>query len=236
MELTNLKNSAYLSSVELFRDCKTKELISSEGFLIFRNLIKLMKLEILMNIANAENNVIFGNKFIRKKFKALAANDQDEGQEFINFYYVEPTIMIVCNLSDGCDFDYIEYLICAIKKIVTAHVVKNNSKLIISSKADKKIWLNIKGTNFNLRSLADLQLILDQLKPTTIIYSDNLQYLDDHLELGFCLYLFDECDRLILKIICKFLDGCMAPPYVFELNIPESFEQLEDSSALFFKL
>ncbi len=51
---------------------------------------------------------------------------------------------------------------------------------------------------------------------------------------GFGLYLFDEADNLISKLVYKFIDESIAPENARRLNTPTTFEQLEDRSRPFF--
>lgn len=151
-----------------------------------------------------------------------------------NFYQIPPTTKIKCDLEDINDVKYSEFVHYSIEAWVTQYALKNNIKLTLGHEMNGKIWLDMEGAVLGIRSVAELDVILDQLKPAEVIFSYLMSYMDINSEFGFGLYLFDDNGNLISKMICKFYDESIAPDDAYRLNTPTTFEQLEDSSRPFF--
>ena len=119
--------------------------------------------------------------------------------------------------------------------------MKNNIGLLKANEAkDKSIWCG-GSCNSSSQSIPDsidsLDLTLSRLKPAKIVYLQSTDYASNMCNdsiFGFGLYLLDENNNLITKLVYKFIDKSIAPDNARRLNTPTTFEQLDDSSRPFF--
>lgn len=177
---------------------------------------------------------------IERQRNIIAQNISDFGLNFgpirlvQNFYQIPPTTKVKCDLENNNDVKFTELLHYSIEASVTQYALKNKIKLTLGHEMNGKIWLDMEGAALSIRSVAELEVILDQLKPAEVIYSYLMSYMDINSVFGFGLYLFDDNGNLISKMICKFYDESIAPDDAYRLNTPTTFKQLEDSSRPFF--
>lgn len=122
-----------------------------------------------------------------------------------NFPSILPTDKIKCNLENINDVKYSELVHYSIEASVIQYALENNVKLTLGHEMTGKIWLDMEGAALSIRSVAELDVILDQLKPAEVIFSYLMSYMDINSEFGFGLYLFDDNGNLISKMICNFM-------------------------------
>lgn len=162
-------------------------------------------------------------------------------QEKLEFDKVNAEFNISFEKNNIADSKFSEFLFNAHLHIVTQYVVKNNIGLLKANEAkDKSIWCG-GSCNSSSQSIPDsldsLELTLSRLKPAKIVYLQSTDYASNMCNdsvFGFGLYLFDEANNLITKLVYKFFDESIAPENARKLNTPTTFEQLEDRSRPFF--
>lgn len=162
-------------------------------------------------------------------------------QEKLEFDKVNAEFNISFEKDNIADSKFSEFLFNAHLHIVTQYVVKNNIGLLkVNEAKDKSIWCG-GSCNSSSQSIPDsldsLELTLSRLKPAKIVYLQSTNYASDMCNdsvFGFGLYLFDEVNNLITKLVYKFFDESIAPENARKLNTPTTFEQLDDSSRPFF--
>ena len=162
-------------------------------------------------------------------------------QEKLEFDKVNAEFNISFEKNNIADSKFSEFLFNAHLHIVTQYVVKNNIGLLkVNEAKDKSIWCG-GSCNSSSQSIPDsldsLELTLSRLKPAKIVYLQSTDYasnLSKDSAFGFGLYLFDEADNLISKMVYKFFDESLAPENAFKLNTPTTFEQFDDRSRPFY--
>lgn len=162
-------------------------------------------------------------------------------QEKNEFDKINAECNIIVEKDKIADSKFCEFLFNAHWHLATQYVVKNNIGLLkVDEAKDKSIWCG-GSCNSSSQSIPDsldsLELTLSRLKPAKIVYLQSTNYASDMCNdsvFGFGLYLFDEANDLITKMIYKFFDESIAPENARKLNTPTTFEQLDDSSRPFF--
>lgn len=162
-------------------------------------------------------------------------------QEKNEFDKVNAECNIIVEKDKIADSKFCEFLFNAYWHLATQYVVKNNIGLLkVNEAKDKSIWCS-GSCNSSSQSIPDsldsLELTLSRLKPAKIVYLQSTNYASDMCNdsvFGFGLYLFDEANNLITKLVYKFFDESIAPENARKLNTPTTFEQLDDSSRPFF--
>ena len=162
-------------------------------------------------------------------------------QEKLEFDKVNAEFNISLEKDNIADSKFCEFLFNAHSHIITQYVVKNNIGLLkVDEAKDKSIWCG-SSCNSSSQSIPDsldsLESTLSRLKPAKIVYLQSTDYasnLSKDSAFGFGLYLFDEADNLISKMVYKFFDESLAPENAFKLNTPTTFEQFDDRSRPFF--
>ncbi|KAF1025695.1 MAG: hypothetical protein GAK29_01758 [Acinetobacter bereziniae] len=162
-------------------------------------------------------------------------------QEKNEFDKINAECNIIVEKDKIADSKFCEFLFNAHWHLATQYVVKNNIGLLkVDEAKDKSIWCG-GSCNSSSQSIPDsldsLELTLSRLKPAKIVYLQSTNYASDMCNdsvFGFGLYLFDEANNLITKMIYKFFDESIAPENARRLNTPTTFEQLDDSSRPFF--
>lgn len=162
-------------------------------------------------------------------------------QEKNEFDKVNAECNIIVEKDKIADSKFCEFLFNAHWHLVTQYVVKNNIGLLkVNEAKDQSIWCS-GSCNSSSQSIPDsldsLELTLSRLKPAKIVYLQSTNYASDMCNdsvFGFGLYLFDEANNLITKLVYKFFDESIAPENARKLNTPTTFEQLDDSSRPFF--
>ena len=162
-------------------------------------------------------------------------------QEKNEFDEINAECNIFLEKDNIADSKFCEFLFNDHWHLVTQYVVKNNIGLLkVDEAKDKSIWFggSCNSSSQSIpNSLDSLELTLYRLKPAKIVYLQSIDYASNMCNdsvFGFGLYLFDEADNLISKIVYKFFDESVAPESALRLNPPITFEQLDDSSRPFF--
>lgn len=133
-------------------------------------------------------------------------------QEKLEFDKVNAEFNISFEKDNIADSKFSEFLFNAHLHIVTQYVVKNNIGLLkVNEAKDKSIWCG-GSCNSSSQSIPDsldsLELTLSRLKPAKIVYLQSTDYASNMCNdsvFGFGLYLFDEANNLITKLVYKFL-------------------------------
>ncbi|WP_289349644.1 hypothetical protein [Acinetobacter nosocomialis] len=162
-------------------------------------------------------------------------------QEKNEFDKINAECNIIVEKNKIADSKFCEFLFNAHWHLVTQYVVKNNIGLLkVDEAKDQSIWCG-GSCNSSSQSIPDsldsLELTLSRLKPAKIVYLQSTDYASNMCNdsvFGFGLYLFDEANNLITKLVYKFFDESIAPENARKLNTPTTFEQLDDSSRPFF--
>lgn len=148
---------------------------------------------------------------------------------------------IVLKKDNIADSKFCEFLFNALWHLVTQYALKNNIGLLkVNEAKDKSIWCGGSCNSLSQSipdSLDSLELTLSRLKPAKIVYLQSTDYASNMCNdsvFGFGLYLFDEANNLIAKLVYKFFDESIAPENARRLSTPTTFEQLEDRSRPFF--
>ena len=148
---------------------------------------------------------------------------------------------IVLKKDNIADSKFCEFLFNALWHLVTQYALKNNIGFLkVDETKDKSIWCGGSCNSLSQSipdSLDSLELTLSRLKPAKIVYLQSTDYASNMCNdsvFGFGLYLFDEANNLIAKLVYKFFDESIAPENARKLNTPTTFEQLDDRSRPFF--
>lgn len=171
-----------------------------------------------------------GNKFVRRKY------DQCLIEKLKSMSSVKPSVDYSVVFQDYRQIKFAESVLSGIEMLISKYANESNAHLIIGGNGLKKIWLDGQVADLGPlpHSLADFTLMLCEKKPSTIVYVGLMPYMHVDAAFGFGLYLFDESDNLISKLVYKFFDESIAPEDAFRLNTPTTFTQLDDNSRPFF--
>ena len=171
-----------------------------------------------------------GNKPVRKQF------DQSRNEKLKSISGVKPSAVYSVDVQDHRQMKYAEGALIGIEMVVSEYAQNADTHLIIRGNSLKKIWLDGQDTDISMlpHSLDDFASMLCDQKPSKIVYFTLMPYMHVDSVFGFGLYLFDEADNLISKLVYKFFDESIAPKNAFRLNTPTTFEQLDDRSRPFF--
>ncbi|HFX6516900.1 TPA: hypothetical protein ACIFEI_000523 [Acinetobacter nosocomialis] len=186
-------------------------------------------------------NAYFNFREIEKTQDLILKNLLLNYENKINFHNVDAELNIVLDKYDIEESINFEFMFNSFWHIVTQYSLQNNIGLLqIVEAKDKPMWMN-RSNRFSCRTPAScdaLELALYKLKPAKIVFlqttnHENNIYNGD-LVLGFGIYLFDENNNLISKIVYKFFDESIAPENALRLDIATVFSQLYDSSRCLF--
>ncbi|WP_121775004.1 hypothetical protein [Acinetobacter bereziniae] len=162
-------------------------------------------------------------------------------QEKNEFDKINAECNIIVEKDKIADYKFCEFLFNAHWHLATQYVLKNNIGLLkVDEAKDKSIWCGDSCNSLSQSipdSIDSLELTLSRLKPAKIVYLQSTDYASNMCNdsiFGFGLYLFDEANNLITKLVYKFFDESIAPDNARRLNTPTTFEQLDDSSRPFF--
>lgn len=171
-----------------------------------------------------------GNKNVRNQF------DQNRNEKRKSISGVKPSAVYSVDVQDHRQMKYAEGALIGIEMVVSEYAQNADTHLIIGGNSLKKIWLDGRDTDLSMlpHSLDDFTSVLCDQKPSKIVYFTLMPYMHVDSVFGFGLYLFDEADNLISKLVYKFIDESIAPENARKLNTPTTFEQLDDSSRPFF--
>ncbi|MDC5040454.1 hypothetical protein OHW26_17435, partial [Acinetobacter baumannii] len=139
-------------------------------------------------------------------------------------------------VQDNSQLKYAEGALDGIEMVISEYDKNADTHLIIGGNSLKKIWLDGQDTDLSTlpHSLDDFSSMLCDQKPSKIVYFTLMPYMHVDSVFGFGLYLFDEADNLISKMVYKFFDESIAPENARRLSTPTTFEQLKDRSRPFF--
>ena len=201
-----------------------------ECFYDIQERIEAEKINAFLDVKNIVNNPILNSG-------ELLACIQDK----LEFDKVNAEFNISLEKDNIADSKFCEFLFNAHSHIITQYVVKNNIGLLkVDEAKDKSIWCG-SSCNSSSQSIPDsldsLESTLSRLKPAKIVYLQSTDYasnLSKDSAFGFGLYLFDEADNLISKLVYKFIDESIAPENARRLSTPTTFEQFDDRSRPFF--
>ena len=171
-----------------------------------------------------------GNKPVRKQF------DQSRNEKLKSISGVKPSAVYSVDVQDHRQIKFAEGALIGIEMVISKYAKNADSHLFIGGNSLKKIWLDGQDTDLSTlpHSLDDFASMLCDQKPSKIVYFTLMPYMHVDSVFGFGLYLFDEADNLISKLVYKFFDESIAPKNAFRLNTPTTFEQLDDRSRPFF--
>lgn len=171
-----------------------------------------------------------GNKNVRNQF------DQNRNEKRKSISGVEPSAVYSVDVQDHRQMKYAEGALIGIEMLISEYAQNADTHLIIGGNSLKKIWLDGQNTDLSTlpHSLDDFTSMLCDQKPSKIVYFTLMPYMHVDSVFGFGLYLFDEVDNLISKLVYKFIDESIAPENARRLSTPTTFEQLEDRSRPFF--
>ncbi|HHP0305164.1 MULTISPECIES: hypothetical protein [Acinetobacter calcoaceticus/baumannii complex] len=171
-----------------------------------------------------------GNKSVRNQF------DQNRNEKRKSISGVKPSAVYSVDVQDHRQMKYAEGALIGIEMVVSEYAQNADTHLIIGGNSLKKIWLDGQDTDLSTlpHSLDDFTSVLCDQKPSKIVYFTLMPYMHVDSVFGFGLYLFDEANNLITKLVYKFFDESIAPENARKLNTPTTFEQLEDRSRPFF--
>ncbi len=171
-----------------------------------------------------------GNKPVRKQF------DQSRNEKLKSISGVKPSAVYSVDVQDHRQIKFAEGALIGIEMVISKYAKNADSHLFIGGNSLKKIWLDGQDTDISMlpHSLDDFASMLCDQKPSKIVYFTLMPYMHVDSVFGFGLYLFDEADNLISKLVYKFFDESIAPKNAFRLNTPTTFEQLDDRSRPFF--
>lgn len=171
-----------------------------------------------------------GNKNVRNQF------DKNPTGQLELFPKVQPSAVGSVDLQDHKQIKFAEGALIGIEMVISEYAKNADTHLIIGGNSLKKIWLDGQDTDLSMlpHSLDDFASMLCDQKPSKIVYFTLMPYMHVDSVFGFGLYLFDEADNLISKMVYKFFDESIAPKNAFKLNTPTTFEQLDDRSRPFF--
>ncbi len=197
---------------------KNVTLINSEEDLdLLQGRIEFQRFQLYKNLSDFPNTKSFIN-----------SSDKSD------FNNTNPTVSITCDLSDINDRKFAEYLLSSLAELVVKYIVENNLQAFIGHEMSEKTWLSIDAQASQVDSMNEVERLLNQFKPSKVIYCDLMPYMNIDSVFGFGLYLFDEANNLIAKLVYKFFDESIAPENARKLNTPTTFEQLDDRSRPFF--
>ena len=176
------------------------------------------------------NRIDIGNKSVRNQF------DQNRNEKRKSISGVKPSAVYSVDVQDHRQMKYAEGALIGIEMVISEYAKNADTHLIIGGNSLKKIWLDGQDTDLSTlpHSLDDFSSMLCDQKPSKIVYFTLMPYMHVDSVFGFGLYLFDEADNLISKMVYKFFDESIAPKNAFRLNTPTTFEQLDDRSRPFF--
>ncbi|KQX03221.1 hypothetical protein ASC84_00520 [Acinetobacter sp. Root1280] len=171
-----------------------------------------------------------GNKNVRNQF------DQGRNEKLKSISGVKPSAVYSVDVQDHRQMKYAEGTLIGVEMAISEYAKNADTHLIIGGNSLKKIWLDGQDTDLSTlpHSLDDFTSVLCDQKPSKIVYFTLMPYMHVDSVFGFGLYLFDEADNLISKLVYKFIDESIAPENALRLNTPTTFEQLDDSSRPFF--
>lgn len=171
-----------------------------------------------------------GNKNVRNQF------DQNRNEKRKSISGVKPSAVYSVDVQDYRQMKYAEGALIGIEMVISEYAQNADTHLIIGGNSLKKIWLDGQNTDLSTlpHSLDDFTSMLCDQKPYKIVYFTLMPYMHVDSVFGFGLYLFDEADNLISKLVYKFIDESIAPENARRLSTPTTFEQLEDRSRPFF--
>lgn len=171
-----------------------------------------------------------GNKPVRKQF------DQSRNEKLKSISGVKPSAVYSVDVQDHRQIKFAEGALIGIEMVISKYAKNADSHLFIGGNSLKKIWLDGQDTDLSMlpHSLDDFASMLCDQKPSKIVYFTLMPYMHVDSVFGFGLYLFDEADNLISKLVYKFFDESIAPKNALRLNTPTTFEQLDDRSRPFF--
>ena len=171
-----------------------------------------------------------GNKPVRKQF------DQSRNEKLKSISGVKPSAVYSVDVQDHRQIKFAEGALIGIEMVISKYAKNADSHLFIGGNSLKKIWLDGQDTDISMlpHSLDDFASMLCDQKPSKIVYLTLMPYMHVDSVFGFGLYLFDEADNLISKLVYKFFDESIAPKNALRLNTPTTFEQLDDRSRPFF--
>ena len=171
-----------------------------------------------------------GNKPVRKQF------DQSRNEKLKSISGVKPSAVYSVDVQDHRQIKFAEGALIGIEMVISKYAKNADSHLFIGGNSLKKIWLDGQDTDISMlpHSLDDFASMLCDQKPSKIVYFTLMPYMHVDSVFGFGLYLFDEADNLISKMVYKFFDESLAPENAFKLNTPTTFEQFDDRSRPFF--
>ena len=171
-----------------------------------------------------------GNKNVRNQF------DQNRNEKRKSISGVKSSAVYSVDVQDHRQMKYAEGALIGIEMVISEYAQNADTHLIIGGNSLKKIWLDGQDTDLSTlpHSLDDFTSVLCDQKPSKIVYFTLMPYMHVDSVFGFGLYLFDEADNLISKLVYKFIDESIAPENARRLNTPTTFEQLEDRSRPFF--
>ncbi|RZG69689.1 MULTISPECIES: hypothetical protein [Acinetobacter] len=176
------------------------------------------------------NRIDIGNKSVRNQF------DQNRNEKRKSISGVKSSAVYSVDVQDHRQMKYAEGALIGIEMVISEYAQNADTHLIIGGNSLKKIWLDGQDTDLSTlpHSLDDFTSVLCDQKPSKIVYFTLMPYMHVDSVFGFGLYLFDEADNLISKLVYKFIDESIAPENARRLNTPTTFEQLEDRSRPFF--
>ena len=171
-----------------------------------------------------------GNKPVRKQF------DQSRNEKLKSISGVKPSAVYSVDVQDHRQIKFAEGALIGIEMVISKYAKNADSHLFIGGNSLKKICLDGQDTDISMlpHSLDDFASMLCDQKPSKIVYFTLMPYMHVDSVFGFGLYLFDEADNLISKLVYKFFDESIAPKNALRLNTPTTFEQLDDRSRPFF--
>ena len=171
-----------------------------------------------------------GNKPVRKQF------DQSRNEKLKSISGVKPSAVYSVDVQDHRQIKFAEGALIGIEMVISKYAKNADSHLFIGGNSLKKIWLDGQDTDLSMlpHSLDDFASMLCDQKPSKIVYFTLMPYMHVDSVFGFGLYLFDEADNLISKLVYKFFDESIAPKNALRLNTPTTFEQFDDRSRPFF--
>ena len=155
---------------------------------------------------------------------------------------VKADVEMSLNRSTNIDSLFFDYLFKAVFHSTTKYALHNKVSLFRFSGAQNiPIWINDDSCSSlcesTPHSIDTFELALYRLKPSKIIYLESQSHsftTYSDLVFGFGVYLFDEHDNLISKMVYKFFDGSVAPENAYRLNAPITFKELQNRSRPFF--
>ena len=143
-----------------------------------------------------------GNKPVRKQF------DQSRNEKLKSISGVKPSAVYSVDVQDHRQIKFAEGALIGIEMVISKYAKNADTHLIIGSNSLKKIWLDGQDTDLSMlpHSLDDFASMLCDQKPSKIVYFTLMPYMHVDSVFGFGLYLFDEADNLISKLVYKFFD------------------------------